>query len=169
MFDLAIRKYNDNATSSKTGSPIYTLNILSKKLYVVTGPELVNAVSRNSKTLTFNPFISEVGVRLTGVDDACRAIIDDNLDGKRGSWGYVVEVHDRTVAALGSGPGLNQTTQAMLEQSSVYLENTRSDLVKGPVYLYAWIRQFVTLCSTNAVYGEDNPLRLIPDLKDAFL
>ena len=155
--------------SSKARSPIYTLNILSKKLYVVTGPELVNAVSRNSKTLTFNPFISEVGVRLTGVDEACRMIIDDNLDGKRGPWGYVIEVHDRTVAALGNGPGQDQINRAMLGLSTAYLEIARDSFRKGPIHLYDWVREFVTLCSTNAIYGEDNPLRLSPDLKDAFM
>ena len=135
----------------------------------MTGPELVNAVSRNSKTLTFNPFISEVGVRLTGVDAACRRIIDDNLDGKRGSWGYVIEVHDRTVIALGNGPGQDQINRAMLEHSTLYLKVARDTFRKAPVHLYDWVRDFVTLCSTNAIYGEDNPLRLLPDLKNAFM
>ena len=80
--------------SSKANSPIHTLNVLSKKLYVVTGPELVSAVSRNSKTLSFNPFITEIGARLTGLDGAGIAIINDNIDGERGYWGYVVEIHD---------------------------------------------------------------------------
>ena len=106
---------------------------------MVTVPELVNAVSRNSKTLSFNPFISEIGVRLTGVDDVCRAIIEDNLDGKRGSWGYVVEVHDCTVAALTTGRNLDKVNRAMRELSAAYLKEARKELEKGPICLQEWV------------------------------
>ena len=68
--------------SNKANPPIHTLNVLSNKLYIVTGPELVNAVTRNSKTLSFSPFIAEVALRLTGVGEADVAIIRDNVDGK---------------------------------------------------------------------------------------
>ena len=57
---------------------------------------------------------------------------------------------------------------SMLEQSAAYLRNAKSELEKHPVQLQAWIRHIVTICSTNAIYGEENPFALQADLEDAF-
>ena len=154
--------------SHKINAPIHTLNILSKKLYVVTGPELLSAVSRNSRTLNFNPFIAEIGARLIGLDSAGRSIIEDNMDGKRGYWGYLIEVHDRAVTALQPGPALDKAAQMMLEQSAALLSGARIELKEHPIYLQQWLRHIIISCSTTAFYGEDNPLKGRPDLEDAF-
>lgn len=154
--------------SAKCKAPIYTLNALSKKLYVVTSPELVTAVSRNSKSLSFNPFISEVGVRLTRPDEPTKAIINDNLNGDRGQWGYVLEVHDLTVTALGPGQGLDCMTQSMLIQTAAHLRSSEIEFAKRSIKLYAWSRHFLTMCSTTALYGPGNPFNTQPDLEEAF-
>ena len=73
--------------------------MLSGNVYVVTC-ELVNSVNRNSKVLAFNPFIAQLGERITGHDDATGLIIQCNWNGESGP-GYVTELHDGTVAALG--------------------------------------------------------------------
>lgn len=134
----------------------------------MTSPELVAAVSRNSKSLSFNPFISEIGVRLTRPDEKTRAIIDDNLNGELGQWGYVMEVHDMTVAALGPGKGLDSMTSAMLIQSAAHLETSDVEFARGSIKLYAWTRHLFTLCSSKALYGSCNPLDSQPELEQAF-
>ena len=152
----------------RTNSPIYTLNVLSKKLYVVSGPEFVSAVSRNSRTLNFNPFIAEIGARLIGLDAAGRAIIKDNVDGKRGYWGYLIEVHDRAVAAMQPGLALDKAIQTMLEQSAAFISGAGGELREHPIYLQRWLRHIIVSCSATALYGEDNPLKSQPELEDAF-
>ena len=75
--------------------------MLNGKVYVVTDPELVNTVNRNSKVLAFNPFLAQLGKRITGHDDATSRIVQENLNRDNGP-GYVTEIHDGTVAALKS-------------------------------------------------------------------
>ena len=56
----------------------------------------------------------------------------------------------------------------MLEQSAIFLSNAGSELKKRPICLQPWLRHIIISCSTTALYGEDNPLRLHPELEDAF-
>lgn len=142
--------------------------MLSAKLYVVQSPELVTAVSRNSKSLSFNPFISEIGIRLTEADQATRVIIDDNLNGERGPWGYVVEVHDRTVEALNLGKGLDSMLNSLMTKMAEQLEASNDEFTKGTVSLYAWTRHIFTICSTTALYGSNSPFLTQPELERAF-
>ena len=150
--------------SAKCKLPIYTLNMLNGKVYVVTSPELVNAVNRHSKALAFNPFIAELGKRITGHDEVTSQIVQHNLNGEQGS-GYVIEVHDGIVAALAPGKNLENMTGAMLREAATCLEALEKD---NEVDLFAWTRYMMTMCSTRAVYGPENPFNKIPDLVDAF-
>lgn len=162
-------RFADNREfSARCKAPIYTLNVLSKKLYVVTSPELVAAVSRNSKSLSFNPFISEIGARLLRPDEKTKAIINDNINGELGQWGYTMEVHDLTVAALGPGKDLDLMTRAMLIQSAAHLNSCDAEFAQGPIKLYAWTRHLFTLCSSKALYGSCNPFDSQPELEQAF-
>ena len=139
--------------SANCNLPIYTLKMLNMKVYVVTSPTLVNAVNRNSKKLAFNPFVAKLGKRMTGHDEATGQIVQHNLNGENGP-GYVIEVHDETVTSLAPGKDLERMTQAMLTQVSPYLDALAND---GEVNLFEWTRNMVTMCSTRAVYGPDNP------------
>ena len=154
--------------SARCKAPIYTLNFLFMKLYVVTGPELVNAVTRNPKSLGFNPFFFEVGVRLTQPDEKARAIIKDNINGELGQWGYVPEVHHGTVAALGPGKDLDLMIRAMLTRSAALLRTYDAEFSQSPIKLYAWTRHHLTLCTSKAFYGSGNPFDSQPELEQAF-
>lgn len=136
---------------------------------VVTSPELVTAVSRNAKSLSFNPFIAEIGVRLIRPEEKTRAIINDNLNGELGQWGYVLEVHDLIVTALGPGKDLDLMTHTMLMQSAAHLQTSAAaEFEQGPIKLYAWTRHLFTVCSTKALYGSCNPFDSQPELEEAF-
>ena len=84
---------------AKCKVPICTLNMLQGKVYVVTSPDLLTALNRNPKAIAFNPFIAQLGKRITGHDEATGKIVQHNLNGEQGSR-YVIEVHDGIVAAL---------------------------------------------------------------------
>ena len=127
--------------------------MLNGKVYVVTAPELVNAINRNSKTLAFNPFIAQLGKRITGHDEATSRIVKHNLSGENGP-GYVTEIHDSTVSTLAPGNALECMTKVMLLEASKYLKALESDNV---IDLFAWTKHMVTLCSTRAIYGPQNP------------
>lgn len=138
--------------------------MLSRKVYVVTSPDMVNAVNRNSKTVAFNPFIAMLGKRITGHDEATSQIVQHNLNGEQGP-GYVTDVHDGTVTSLAPGKLLQQTTTAMLQQFSPCLHALTK---AGEVDLFQWIRSMVTTCSTRALYGPNNPFSQNPHLMKSF-
>lgn len=127
--------------------------MLNGKVYIVTSPDLVNAVNRNSKRIAFNPFIAMLGKRITGHDEDTSQIVQHNLNGEHGP-GYVIDVHDSIVASLVPGKDLQQTTNAMLSQLSKYFEALTTD---AEIELFKWTRYTVTMCSTRALYGSGNP------------
>lgn len=137
--------------------------MLNRKIYVVTSPDLVSAVDRQ-KLLAFNPFIAQIGKRITDHDQATSQIVQHNLNGENGT-GYVVEVHDGTVAALAPGNSLENMTLTLLREISSYLAALES---KKQIDFFAWTRKTITMCSTRAIYGPQNPFNQNPDLEEAF-
>ncbi|KAG8529515.1 uncharacterized protein KY384_006152 [Bacidia gigantensis] len=115
--------------------------MLNGKIYVVTSIDLVNAVNRNSKVLAFNPFIAQLGKRITGHNDATSRVVQHNLNGEDGP-GYVTEIHDSTVTSLAPGINLESMTAEMLLQASVQFDKLDPG---GEVDLFAWIKHMVTL------------------------
>ena len=140
-------------TSAKCRLPIFTLNMLNGKVYIVTSPELVSAVNRNSKSLAFNPFIAQLGKRITGHDEATSKIVQHNLNGDEGP-GYVIDVHDAIVASLAPGKSLENMTEAMLFEAERYFDALETNY---EIDIFQWLRSTVTLCSTRAIYGPGNP------------
>ena len=127
--------------------------MLNGKVYVVTSPDLIAAVNRNSKSLAFNPFIAQLGKRITGHDEATSRIVQHNLNGEHGP-GYVTEVHDGIVAALIPGTNLENMTEQYIREVIARLDSLETD---KDIKLFAWTRDLVTLCSTRAIYGPENP------------
>ena len=128
--------------------------MLSGKLYVVTAPELVQSVARNSRVLAFNPFIAQIGKRMTGHDDATSTIVQHNLNGENGH-GYVTEIHDGTVATLSNQGHIGSITSTMLRGLEVELDEIQA---KPFIHLFSWLRETITKTSSTAIYGPANPL-----------
>lgn len=138
--------------------------MLQGKVYVVTSPDLLTALNRNPKAIAFNPFIAQLGKRITGHDEATGKIVQHNLNGEQGSR-YVIEVHDGIVAALAPGRTLENMVKPLLEEASTYFDALVKD---NEVDLFAWMRQLVTMCSTRAIYGPENPFNKNPRYSDSF-
>ena len=155
-----------HSDSAKCQLSIYTLNMLNGKVYIVTSPELVTAVNRNSKALAFNPFIAALGMRITGHDEATSQIVQHNLNGEHGP-GYVIDVHDGTVAALAPGANLEAMLASLLHAVDGYL----LDLQDGrdlEADFFSWTRRMITMCSTTAIYGPSSPFAENPENCDLF-
>ena len=151
--------------------PIHTLKVLSGNIYVVTSPSIVNMVSKNTKYISFNPLIAEVGIRLTHASKEARTIIERNIDGTDGKDSYVIEIHDRTVEALTLGPEMQRLTLVVLRKAwnEVFIPLQASAKSKeSNIPLYAFIRHMLTQTSTTAYYGPLNPLRKDQGLEQAF-
>ncbi|MCJ1310073.1 hypothetical protein MMC25_003734 [Agyrium rufum] len=142
--------------------------MLSGRVHIVTSPHLVAVVGRSAKTLPFNPFIAQLGARLTGADPATRAIINTNTNGEDGHWGYVIEIHDRTVIALRPGPALLSMTLNMLEDLGVYLDAIAESDEGKIVGLEEWLREVLTVCSSSSIYGSENPVATDSSMTKAY-
>ncbi|KAI9669877.1 MAG: hypothetical protein M1831_006912 [Alyxoria varia] len=154
---------------SKTKAPIHTLALLSGKTYVVSQPGIVNLVSRNAKTISWSPLVTEVGIRLTGASDEAREIIERNLDGSQGKDSYVGEIHDRSIAAMTPGPEMNRISSVMLNDAwSRFLKPIETREARSQVSLYGFLRNLLSVSSTNALYGPQNPILQDPSLEQAF-
>ena len=138
--------------------------MLSGKVYVVTSPDLIAAVNRNSKALAFNPFIAQLGKRITGHDEATSQIVQHNLNGEQGP-GYVTEVHDRIVASLIPGTDLETMTEQYIREVIAKVDVLDMD---NDIDLFVWMRELVTLCSTRAIYGPENPFSQNSKFNDLF-
>jgi len=95
-------------------------------------------------------------------------IVSDNLNGENGHWGLVLQTHDDTIAAMAPGESLDHMNRTMLQQATEHLQALEQDPNGTVINLYAWIKHFLTVCSTRAVYGPTNPFTLEPELEELF-
>ena len=79
-----------NCASKKHNHPIYTLQTLTKRTYVVGSPELVIAVQKDTKNLSFNPFVVAFTPRMFNVSKRDMEIVNLNYDSKDGDWVRII-------------------------------------------------------------------------------
>ncbi|KAI4203833.1 MAG: hypothetical protein LQ346_001710 [Caloplaca aetnensis] len=148
--------------------PAFTLQTLGTKTYVVNSPDLIQAVQKNAKTLTFHPFVSFMSPRIFGCEKKASDIISDNIDGERGNWGLLPDVTRDMQTALMPGESLNWMTRTMLTKLVEYLDALAVNEDGTEICLYKWVRTAFTVSSTEAAYGPKNPFNHQPELEAAF-
>ncbi|KAL9134788.1 MAG: hypothetical protein Q9175_004026 [Cornicularia normoerica] len=159
--------------SARNNLPIYTLQTLNKRTYVVNSADLVTAVERNEKTIAFFPFVSSLAPRVFDLAPDSRAMglikynIDGKIVGKEGKVGVAHETHKGMHREMAPGPNLDRMEKAMLGTLAPFLDEWA---VEGGWEgdLFGWIRPRFTIASTESIYGKRNPIRLQPELADAF-
>lgn len=138
--------------SSKQQLPVYTLEIFNTKTYVVNSLDMVGATQRNTKTLSFNPFLLWTSKAISQYDKAGLAVVDNNIEGAHGKWGYVPEMLEAVHQSLAPGPALDKMNHTILNK----LCPSINGLDDGDTFeLSAWIRGLFSVCSLQAVYGPD--------------
>lgn len=149
--------------------PIFTLQTLNKRTYIVTSADLVTAVERNQKTISFFPFVSAMSPRVFDLPrhGPTMDIINQNLNKEKGDWGLVHETSKSMHAAMAPGPSLDRMNRSMLNIMARYFDELAAH-GRPSIELYEWIRPRFTIASTEAIYGPGNPFKRQPDLGDAF-
>ncbi|KAK8093354.1 cytochrome P450 oxidoreductase [Apiospora hydei] len=130
--------------TKRSGLPIYTIYLPGSKIYVVTSPNLVTAIDRRSKTISFGPYV-------LSVDLLAEDLLED--DGPVGLRPETLKVMHESLAP---GDDLQAITRVMLRRVAEHLEalHCREDAVVAG--LFDWTRKFVTRASTDAIYGPSN-------------
>ena len=80
-------------------------------------PELVVSVQRQTKSLSFQPFVAAMLPKLLLVDKDTMKIVKRNMDGNEGDWGLIPDTHRETWPAIAPGPQLDLMIQSMLSTS----------------------------------------------------
>jgi cytochrome P450 len=154
--------------------PIFTLPVLTSRIYIVTEPSLAAAVQRASKALSFTPIIPEITERVLGLDKATVDITRKNLDpGPGDERGFLADIQDMVYAWFGPGDYLNEISlDAARELRNELLTSTSSleahSCPRQPIDLLAWVRHVVTVSTAKYFYGPQNPIALEPELEVSF-
>ena len=143
--------------------------MLNQRTYIVNSPQLVIAVQRHTKSLSFQPFVATMLPKLFLVDEKAMEIVKRNMDADEGDWGLIPDTHRETWPALAPGPQLDLMVQNKLSTLLPFLDEFASaGEAITTVDLYAWARRAFTLAGTETLYGPENPFRSQPGLEDAF-
>lgn len=134
--------------------PIFTINIPGAKSYVITSPSLMSAVQRNSRNISFDPFLDVAASRIAGCSPAtCHALLEKRRGGLGVNQLMVEAMHP---ALLGEGlDGMNET---MVKGLKSWIDEL-SRCEQTPFDLYEWCKEAMTVASTDSVWGPLNPYK----------
>ena len=137
------------------------MTIPGSKMYIITKPDLVQSVQRQQKSLAFPPIEAKFASTVCGSSSEAHNILLQNVNGDEGDWGLSMESYSAMRAALKPGPALDDMNRVMIENIASSLDQLGMDggLVNARIGLSAWLRKAITMATTNAVYGPENPFK----------
>lgn len=140
-------------------------------MYIVTSPALIAACDRRSKVVSFAPYVVEFGKRiLCGSERSVRLLEEDLLEDRGPHASLRPETMAAMHRALVPGQHLDGMMRDTLRSSARFLEEAVGGERGGEagVPLFQWVRRFMTIAGTDAVYGsEKNPFK-DPEVMDSF-
>lgn len=134
-----------------------------QKMYVVTQPELIQLAQKQHRTLAFPPIEAKFATTVVGLSPEAQAILARNVNGDDGDHGLSMETYAAMRAALHPGPALDDMNRAMLVEIGKALDLLLQPAATGEkttcrrLGLHAWLQDKLTVATTRAVYGPQNP------------
>ena len=92
---------------------------------------------------------------------------DGRIVGKAGKVGVTHETHRGMHKEMAPGYNLDRMNKAMLDTFLPFLDEWAVD-GGWEGGLFEWIKPRFTIASTESIYGERNPIRIQPELAEAF-
>ncbi|KAH7152650.1 cytochrome P450 [Dactylonectria macrodidyma] len=134
---------------------IATLPILNGKLYIIFDPAIIQAAYRN-KRLCFMPFAVEFAQRELGFSDRALKILKET---------DLIPDFFAVIHPAMTGSHLHKMNANALNYVSKQLDGIGGggDAFVVP-NLFVWVRDLMTMATTEALYGPDNPFRGRPSL-----
>lgn len=149
--------------------PIYTLPMLSGRMYMICDPAWVSAVLKAHKTVSFRHLVVQGMQHMFEFDQPALELISHNKDSEDGTRsGLLPENHDMMRAALATGPDMDATTLAVLHEEASRVNRLAKEGATHEVQLWSWVHEHFSMSSINALYGPDNPYQLHKGLLDDF-
>lgn len=141
----------DHLDSKKHASyPIFGLDMLVSKFYIVSSPDLMQAVQRNNKTLSFEPLLDFSVSNIAGAQD--KKILHLMQSGS-GGLGHASKILHALAPTL-TGKSLDEMNSRMVKLMRPFIDEMGQ---KSTFDLYKWSQDAITAASTDATYGPLNP------------
>jgi hypothetical protein len=138
-----------------------------KKIYVVPSPQLAAQVDRNSRSISFAPYVVLFARKILIPSKKAVEKLAENLE-EDGTGGLRPETMKAMHASMAHGEDLEQTTHAVLKSLAPNLFSSKAITKTGRFKLFAWTKRVVTRASTDAVYGlQHNPFQF-PNVEEDF-
>ncbi len=145
-------------SSDKYHLGIYSLAMPAGKLYVVSDPNLILALQRMPKAVSFWPIAARLTANLAGFSDEARVRFLDNVMKQDHHESLFVDGLKLISKALQPGDALDQMTLVAAKRIATVLDGLSG---QGRVRLEMgeWVRHEITLAATEGIYGPSNPFR----------
>ncbi|KAF5533289.1 cholesterol 7-alpha-monooxygenase [Fusarium mexicanum] len=149
--------------SAQQPHPIFTIDMSGQKNYIVTSPELVQAVQRNTTSLSFSPAMIPAFRRMMGFDEAGIELIFRDAHTENGMYG---EIHRVQKASLLPGTESLDELCTLIRAKLLSIVNELSS--SQTIDLYAWVQDLFMRTNNSACFGEKDPFTLDPSLNSTF-
>ena len=138
-------------SKANSDKPIFTLNMFFNKAYIVSSTELMQAVQRNHKTLSFEPLLTFSASNMAGIKS--KKTINLLREEASGGEGLNQKIMHAMYPKL-IGEPLDRMNLRMIRLLRASLDQLGES---STVDLYRWCRDAITAASTDATYGPLNP------------
>ncbi|KAK3291996.1 cytochrome P450 [Chaetomium fimeti] len=149
-----------------TPHPIFTLPVPNGRMYIVTSPTLIASCDRRAKPISFAPYVVEFGRRILAGSPHAVALLSEDLLEERTNRGGGGNLRTQTMAAMHRAQVPGGELDGMVRVVLRCVGGVVDGVVAGDGGvgfeggLFEWVRGFVTVAGTDAVYGaETNPFR----------
>lgn len=130
------------------------------KMYIINTPELIQAVQMNPKALAFPPIEAKFAYNVCGPSEEAHNIVMNNVNGDDGDWGLSMELYAAMRDALLPGRHIDEMNREMIRCIGASLEDTKPHNGQNvTIKLASWLRETITIATTNSVYGPQNPFK----------
>ncbi|KAL3456037.1 cytochrome P450 [Aspergillus heterothallicus] len=147
-----------NQLTEKHPHPIFALDLLLIKVYLVKSPSLLQAIQR-TRALSFDPFVTFTTEKLAGIRGAALDALREKQAGGGGGNQALLHAMHPTL----TGKPLDRMNERMVKLLAPLVEELARSGDGGEdsqeVDLYGWCQHAVTAASTEASYGPLNPYR----------
>ena len=137
------------------------------RVYVINSPNLVLAVQKHPKRLSFSYLQSVFTVGMAGLSKNTAVALQENVHGEEDKPSLFFDGMKVTHRELKPGDGLDEMSQVAAHQLADAMDLFEKKSV-GSVELWSWINNEMTVSLTDSIYGPKNPFR-DPAIVKAFL
>ncbi|KAH7329711.1 cytochrome P450 [Stachybotrys elegans] len=145
-------------TGKSTPSEIHTLGVFNYKIYVSTSSRLLPIIQKQSKSLSFRPFLQITARKHGDASDETYAIFGGTLPD---------ELSNVVRLSLAPGPYLDDQNMRMGKRVQVEVDALLGRGSTKQINLLEWSRHIVVQSSSCGVYGDQHPL-MDPEVEKSF-